>query len=816
MRMRSLTSRAVGAFLLAVAPAVALAQPGGPAVPGTWRAYPSLGEVLALDASGGTVWAATTGGVFAYTPASGEVERYTTVDGLLGVGARALAVDGARASTWVGYETGALDRIGDDGGVRSFFDIARTEQYGRRAINRVIVRGDSLWIATDFGLVVFDPVEGVVRDAYTRLGALPAATPVYDALVAPVPDGPDVGTTALWLATAEGVVRARLGPGLQQPTAWTVELRLRTPQFPDSVAVPFRRLAYHEGRVVAAADTTGMRTTVNLPAADTYVRVAGGGWEPVGVGRAVRDLAVIGPQLLMLRSRDIVTVDPSGTFTTYQPEGFDALTAFDVGDDGTVWIGDRAQGLFRAPSFGGGGGTVALPIPAENRVNPSGPFSNVTSALDVGPDGALWLAHRRTVVGGVAFAGISRLDGEGWHVFDSRPLDLRVGEQGFLSAHAAADGSFYSGTFGGGLTHILPDGSAINYREHNSSLVDFDPGASSYVIAPDAVTDGEGRLWVVNTATNAPLHVRDPDGTWTALAVPEGMPASTTPDGVYIDRFGQKWLTLRATSGLSTGRGVAVVSTGSSPQDPSDDRATHFSGQLGTGVGMPNDLAHAVAEDGGGRLWIGTERGVGVVAAPGSAFGGDPALVTPQWPITGEGDSTSFFLRDFAVNAIAEDPAGRLWFGTRTGALLVDPERNVVLQRFTEATSPLYSDNIVDVAVDAASGRVYFATDRGVLSYDADATAPVAAAEDLRVFPAPFRPSQHAEGVLISGLVARTDVRILTLDGRLVAQLDGAGGTARWDGRDATGAAVPSGVYLVAARGLGGEGTAYGKVAVLR
>ncbi|HLA63101.1 MAG TPA: two-component regulator propeller domain-containing protein, partial [Rhodothermales bacterium] len=283
-----------------------------------------------------------------------------------------------------------------------------------------------------------------------------------------------------------------------------------------------------------------------------------------------------------------------------------------------------------------------------------------------------------------------------------------------------------------------------------------------------------------------------------------------------IDRFDQKWLFLRSGTGLNTGRGVAVITTGTNPRDPSDDRAIHYVGQSGNGQGMPNDLVYDIAEDGAGRLWIGTERGVGVVSSPGSAFSGDPALSLPQWPTTGEGDSTSFFLRDFTVNAFDEDPAGRLWLATESGALLIDPEENVVIQQFSTENSPLYSNNVIDVAVDAASGRVYFATERGVLSYDADATAPAASAEELDVFPAPFRPSLHTSGVLISGLVAATDVRILTLDGRLVAQIDARGGTARWDGRDSSGADVPSGVYLVAARGLDGEGTAYGKVAVLR
>jgi hypothetical protein len=266
---------------------------------------------------------------------------------------------------------------------------------------------------------------------------------------------------------------------------------------------------------------------------------------------------------------------------------------------------------------------------------------------------------------------------------------------------------------------------------------------------------------------------------------------------------------------LSVGRGVAVITTGGTPTQSGDDRALHFVGQLGVGVGMPNDKAFDISEDGEGRLWIGTERGVGVVAAPGSAFGGDASLAVPRWPITGEGDSTSFFLRDFVVNAIARDPAGQLWFATTAGALLVNAAGDEVIERFTAANSPLFSDNVVDAAVDEASGRVYFVTDRGVLSYDAQATAPAADVDELRTFPSPYRPSEH-DGVLISGLVARTDIRILTLDGRLVARVEGRGGTAEWNGLDQSGRPVASGVYLVAARGLDGEGTAFGKVAVLR
>jgi len=802
---------ALAAGLAFAAPAAG-AQPSEPAVPGTWRAYPALREVNALDATDSEVWVATAGGLFGYAPATGEVRRFTTVEGLLGVSVSAVAADPAHGRVWIGYPTGAIDRLDPQSGeIRPFFDVARSVQFPRRGVNRLIVRGDTLYVATDFGLVVFDPAAGVVRDAYTRLGPIPTGIAVYDALVAPVPDGPDAGVEALWLATAEGVVRARLDqPNLQQPSAWRVELRLRSRVGSDSVSVPFRRLAMLDGRIAAAADASLLAVSTPPAGSDVWIREPGVGWVVQGVGPITRDMIVADGRLQILLPGTHVSRALDGSEVRTSFAGYTNMRALDV-QGSTLWIGDGQIGLFR--TTGAPGGTVD--VPPSDRVVPSGPFSNVVGGIDIGPDGSLWLAHRREDVPGVGpVSAISHLLDTGWTVISSQTHGLNGGELGFLSAHAAADGSFYAGTFGGGLAEVRPDGSATTYNASNSSLRPPSGLPDAYVVASDAVTDDAGRLWVINGLTNSPIHVRE-NGTWTALPYPPGLPASTTPDGIYIDAFDQKWLILRLSTALNTGRGVAVVTTGATPAQPGDDAALHFSGQVGVGVGMPNDKAFDVAEDGEGRLWIGTERGVGVVAAPGSAFGGDPSLVVPRWPITGEGDSTSFFMRDFIVNAIARDPAGQLWFGTSAGALRVNSRGDQIIERFTTSNSPLFSDNVVDIAIAPESGRVYFVTDRGALSYDAQATAPAVQAEDLRAFPSPFRPAEH-DGVLISGLVAETDIRILTLDGRLVARLDGRGGTARWDGLDLSGRPVASGVYLVAARGLDGEGTAFGKVAVLR
>ncbi|MEM6337086.1 MAG: regulator, partial [Bacteroidota bacterium] len=74
----------------------------------------------------------------------------------------------------------------------------------------------------------------------------------------------------------------------------------------------------------------------------------------------------------------------------------------------------------------------------------------------------------------------------------------------------------------------------------------------------------------------------------------------------------------------------------------------------------------------------------------------------------------------------------------------------------------------------------------------------------------------EAPDIFVEGLVEQTIVRVLTPDGRLIAEFDAQGGRARWNARDLAGELVPSGVYLVIAEGLNGEGTAVGKIAVVR
>ena len=785
-RPAALVGGALAALFASALPAAAQTDPGA------FRAFPAFREVTAVAASADAVWAGTRSGIFAVT-ADGAFERYTPVDGLAGGDLLSLAVDDAGV-VWAGYADGALDRIDPaTGDIQTVFDIARATQYAARGINRIRPVGAALYLATEFGLVVYDTARRQVRTTAARLGPVEAGAPVYDVAFAPRPGGGE----GLWLATAEGLVYAdAASTELQIPSAWT------------------RDAAWTgEARAVLNVDGTVWGGGAPTPGDQraVYARTPEGAYRQlVFIDDEIAELIRTpeGRVAVISRERGSVRVlAPDGALwrQVTEPEAA-RIQAAAVGPDGALWVGDLVAGLFPLPALGAAPATTT--VDPDPRV-PAGPYANQIVGLDVDGEGTVWVSTETVA----QVAAVSRLPVAGTWVTRTN-ADPELPQDGFTSVSARPGGGAIVGSSGSGVAVFDPDGSATTFDQSNSTLqiaIGSRP-SDNFVVVSDAEEDG-GLWWVLNKGASAPLHVfpgtREATAAdWTALPRPSGFPNSGSPDRLAIDGFGQKWMTLGT-------RGLYVWDTGADPRDPSDDRGRLYSGNGSNGQGLPDAEVADVVVDLQGRVWIGTKRGLGVVFSPGSAFG-DPGLAVPQWPRTEAGDS--FFLRDVEVNDLDVDPAGRLWVATETGAYLVSPAGDAVEVLLDTSSSPLPSDNVRAVAVDDRTGTVYLATDIGLYAYQGDSTGPDPTAESLRVGPNPFRPGQHA-GVTISGLGSSVNgVRVLTLDGRAVFESDEVfGGSFRWDGRDArTGEAVPSGVYIVAAVGGEGVGVRYGKVAVIR
>jgi len=181
---------------------------------GTWKNYTSFRNAssVAVEAQR-AVWVGTDGGLYRFNRENGEIRTFTNIEGLFETRISALTYDSGRDGLWIGYESGAVSFFAlSDERFSTFLELTRVTQFANRTIRKFFVRGDSLYVATDFGLSLFVVSRREFRENYIRFGTFASGTAVCDVLIA---------QGQLIVATALGLARASLrSTNLNAPTEW--------------------------------------------------------------------------------------------------------------------------------------------------------------------------------------------------------------------------------------------------------------------------------------------------------------------------------------------------------------------------------------------------------------------------------------------------------------------------------------------------------------------------------------------------------------------------------------------------------------------
>lgn len=175
-----------------------------------------------------------------------------------------------------------------------------------------------------------------------------------------------------------------------------------------------------------------------------------------------------------------------------------------------------------------------------------------------------------------------------------------------------------------------------------------------------------------------------------------------------------------------------------------------------------------------------------------------------------------YLLSNVETRCIAVDGGNRKWIATSSGVFLISDDCNTQIEHFTTDNSPLPSNTVYYVLADPNSNMVYFATEKGLCSYQSDATTPneKMTKDNVYAYPNPVTPD-YTGYITVVGLSYNADVKIVTSNGTLVNQGRSTGGSYRWNGCDLKGKRVASGIYMVeAATEDGGKGTVC-KIAVI-
>ena len=150
-----------------------------------------------------------------------------------------------------------------------------------------------------------------------------------------------------------------------------------------------------------------------------------------------------------------------------------------------------------------------------------------------------------------------------------------------------------------------------------------------------------------------------------------------------------------------------------------------------------------------------------------------------------------------SVGERLRDGANNKWIGTqKNGVFCVSADGQKELFHFTTENSPLFSDNIIEIAVHPKSGEVFISTEKGMLSFQNSVVEGMENFKDIMVYPNPVKP-EYSGPVMIKGLVDKSVLKIMDVAGNLVYESIVEGGQSIWNLKTFSGKKVSSGIYLV-------------------
>ena len=728
----------------------------------SWTAYSNCRQTTWRD---GMYYTLTTGGIFSYEPEEQEIRTYSTVDGFTGLNGTLLEYDSLHDYVVVGYEDGMINFFRTPTQVEVMNDVFRTQLYGNKRINAISFHGDHLYIATGFGIVQYDMVRKETRNTFAKIGDNEAGVNISSIFVY---------QERIYAATPLGLYSANLSfPNLADSKAWQKESVMGQP--PGSGTTKF---------------ITGNPSILYCNYRDTiYSYSTQTGWAVSSLENgAFNSLNFRFGVLCATFGERINALFPDGFLIKANSEKPQSCFP-DPKKDRRIYVNDEFHGWWVWDNF------------YENPIQVTGPVNNYSTEIAIGKQ-EFYIAPRGY---GVQFdkSGIFHFSRkEGWNNLNSfnGKLSSGVNDMDYVTAQYDPNTrEVWMGSFQSGIAR-LRDGQLLQFYDGTNSGIrgrTKENNIEKDIRVHDIKLDSKSNVWFTTEYCPTPLQVKTKTDNWYAF------PLITNSENVKwleIDDNNYKWIAVE-------GVGIVVYDDRNAPETPANHRQRILNTTTGQGA-LPSNFIHCITKDRNGRIWVGSSTGVAVFNNPRGVF--TNAGIDAQRPVF---NRRPLFTNE-AVTCIAVDGQNRKWIGTRNGVFLMSEDGTEQLAAYNKENSPLFSNNIISLAIDGSTGEVFISTDLGLISFMSDATDPGETCEAPEVFPNPYD-VKSGEQVSIRGLAENTTVRISTETGLLVKELKALGGQAVWDGKDARGDQVYPGVYLIMAADTENQNACIAKLAVL-
>lgn len=738
-----------------------------------WGSHFSYNNIVDISQSGSRVYAAADFSMFSKNVLTNELKTITSVDGLKAETITAIHHSTAFNRTLVGNSNGLLLVINADNTIATKVDIIAetTVQPNKKRINHIYEHQGKAYIATDFGIAVFNIATLEFGDTL-YLGPNGAEIPVYQTAI--------LENTIYAATLTDGIRKAEISnPNLNDFTQWSVETpgnwacvmafngRLYVGDLAGSL---FRKEVGYYGYI------TNTTSRFKFHKAQDYMILT-----------SKEKVFVYNEQMILAYQFNVIPCQPLG-----ETVSFTCATII----NGNIYIGTAERGVF----------TLSLNnLSSCQNITPDGPLRSNIFSLEKTANN-LWAVYGaynidyNPFIPTLNYLGISRLGSNGWLNIQNSDIFGAAAIVDII-ATPANENILYAASFLNGLIKIENNEGVAQYdaspaiQNGPESISSSDPSVRINSLAYDR----EGALWMTNSMVLKPIKVLKPNGEWASYSLQNitQNPASDNYGKMVIDKNGTKWIPSRD-NGL-----IAF-----------NEKQNNRFVILKDNSNLPDTYVRSLAIDNRNQLWIGTRRGLRILPSV-DRFLTEDALVTNDIIILEDGQAQELLYQQ-DITAIKVDGANNKWLGTATaGVFLVSPDGQRTIHHFTILNSPLPSNQINDIAIDATTGEVFFATDKGMVSFKGTSTKASDNLDNVYVFPNPVRPGFEGD-VNISGLINRANVKITDIEGNLVHETTSEGGTILWDTRAFGKHKVASGVYMIFITGEDGTQTKVKKVMIIR
>ena len=738
---------------------------------GKWRTHFAYNSVTKIAQTENKIYAVSDGVLFSVDKLDGNTEIYSKITGLNGTVISVLKYDEANKQLIIGYDNGNIDLL-TNGGIVNIPDFYNKVMTVNKTINRIDIYDNKAYLSCNFGIIVLNLLKREIAETY-YIGPNASEVNVVNTAVY----GNEI--YALTYTGTTNKAYRLYKASLNNSNLVNYENWNEVQNLPGS-GTDFQDIASFAGTFFIQSDWKLYRLEQNntwslfsLPGNDAAMPGISVSRNKMMVANERNNVYIIDENLNIVHLQHVVQYAREGV---YDPT------------NGTYWFAAGTEG---AVSYNSNTNFREQFKPEGPAVNTPWNMTFAGEKLFVVPGGR-WSAPNQN-------PGYVMIYERGsWSNISYSEIELQTGRRPVDFMNVAVDPfddtRFFVTSFYTGLYEFRNNEFYKWYNYTNSTIEGLNATPNDMRL-DGAVFDSKGNLFFANCYKLSPIKVLTKDNVWMQLD-DYGFGVVPTWGRILISNKNEnrKWmLAVRST------QGIAVVDDGGTLADMTDDRSVFlksFDDMDNVGEKIVPIYYFSIAQDHNGVIWVGTDMGPLVFNNVDKVF--ETGYTCSRIKISRNDGSTQadYLLAEEEVKAIAIDGANRKWLGTaNSGIYLMSENGQETIHHFTTDNSPLLSNEILSIAINPVTGEVFIGTGAGLVSYQSDAASAGNKFENVYAYPNPVR--ENFNGIItITGLVQNTQVKITDLNGNLICETVSNGSIATWDGKDAFGRKVSTGIYL--------------------